>query len=260
MVPGRTLTEQADNLHRWGYDAISVFTPYAQWSDAAAAELESLHAQTGVRPCEFVLLDDIYGHAMDTSTALRAQCRAMYREATSVCARLGLITEIEYEYGPQNPMPLFEPYQQLDATQESEFVTFYRELLAIVAGSDGLVLIEPLNRYESRYLNTVADSAKIVAAADSANSGLLLDIFHMSIEERNIADAVRAASSLTRHVHLADNNRLLPGLGDIDWTSVFDALREISFDGVVNLECSTSGDPAQTLPAAARFLKELVAV
>ena len=259
MVPGRTLTEQADHLHRWGYDAISVFTPYADWSDAAQAELASLHAQTGVRPCEFVLIDDVYGHAMDVSPDLRAQCRAMYSEAASVCARLGLITEIEYEYGPQDPMPLFNPYQQLDTTQNADFVSFYRELLDIVAGSEGTVLIEPLNRYESRYLNTVADSASIVREANHQSAGLLLDIFHMSIEERDIPEAILAAGDLARHVHLADNNRLLPGLGDIDWPAVFAALREIAFDGVVNLECSTSGDPEQTLPRAARFLRDLLA-
>jgi sugar phosphate isomerase/epimerase len=259
MVPGRTLTEQADHLHRWGYDAISVFTPYADWSDAAQAELASLHTQTGVRPCEFVLIDDIYGHAMDVSPDLRAQCRAMYSEAASVCAQQGLITEIEYEYGPQYPMPLFDPYQQLDATQKADFVSFYRELLEIVAGSEGTVLIEPLNRYESRYLNTVADSAEIVRAANHPNAGLLLDIFHMSIEERNIPEAIVAAGGQARHVHLADNNRLVPGVGDIDWAAVFASLRDISFDGVLNLECSTSGVPEQTLPEAARFLRDQLA-
>ena len=258
MVPGRSLTEQADRLHRWGYDAISVFTPYADWSDAARTELESLHAQTGVRPCEFVLIDDIYGHAMDASPDLRAQCRTMYREATSVCAELGLITEIEYEYGPQTPMPLFDPYQQLDASQQADFVSFYRELLEIVAGTKGTVLIEPLNRYESRYLNTVNDSAAIVRDVRHPNAGLLLDVFHMSIEESNIPEAIVAAGGLARHVHLADNNRLLPGLGDIAWPTVFAALREIAFDGVLNLECSTSGDPEQTLPRAAHFLRDLL--
>jgi sugar phosphate isomerase/epimerase len=259
MVPGRSLTEQADDLHRWGFDAISVFTPYSGWSDAVQGELASLHTQTGVRPCEFVLIDDIYGHAMDTSPDLRAQCRAMYSEAASVCAQLGLITEIEYEYGPQNPMPLFDPYQQLDRAQKAGFVSFYRELLEIVAGSDGSVLIEPLNRYESRYLNTVADSAAIVSEANHPNAGLLLDVFHMSIEERSIPEAIIAAGALARHVHLADNNRLLPGLGDIDWPAVFTAFREIAFDGVLNLECSTSGDPEQTLPRAVGFLRELLA-
>jgi sugar phosphate isomerase/epimerase len=259
MVPGRTLTEQADNLHRWGYDAISVFTPYSDWSDAALAELATLHAQTGVRPCEFVLTDDVYGHAMDEAPDLRAQCRAMYSEATSVCAQLGLITEIEYEYKAQDPMPLFDPYQQLDKTQKTGFVSFYRELLEIVAGSAGTVLIEPLNRYESRYLNTVVDSAAIVHETDHPNAGLLLDVFHMSIEERSIPDAIIAAGGLTRHVHLADNNRLLPGLGSIDWPAAFSALREISFDGVLNLECSTSGNPEQTLPRTAQFIRELFA-
>jgi sugar phosphate isomerase/epimerase len=59
-------------------------------------------------------------------------------------------------------------------------------------------------------------------------------------------------------VHLGDTNRLLPGRGHLDWDGVFAALRDLGYDGYVNLECSTSGDPAETLPAAGAFLRSLI--
>lgn len=258
MVPGRTLTEQADLLKTWGYDAIAVFAPYDTWNDQHRQELESLHAQTGVRPTEFVLMDPLYGHLMDEDQDVRSRCRAMYIEAAEVCATIGAVTELEYEYGAQNPMPLFEPYLQLDPEQEHDFLSMYREILRAVENSAATVLIEPLNRYESRFLNSVTDSLRMTHAVDHPNAGLLLDFFHMSIEEADIAAAVRSAGPHIKHVHFADNNRLLPGYGSTDWGAAVDALRSVGFDGVINLECSTTGDPAVTLPATSAFLRELV--
>jgi sugar phosphate isomerase/epimerase len=258
MVPGATLTEKAQRLHAWGYEGIAVFQPYAEWNESVRQELFALESETGVRPVEFVLIDDIYGNAMAPDAGLREQCRAMYRTAARVCADLGAVTEIEYQYGPQNPMPLFDPYQQLDAGERGAFIAFYRELLALVEGTAARVLLEPLNRYESRYLNLVADNASIVDEVAHPNAGLLPDTFHMSIEEGDPARALRSAGDRIVHVHLGDSNRLLPGRGLLDWQSIFGALNAVGYRGYVNLECSTSGDAELTLPEAGRFLQALM--
>ena len=131
----------------------------------------SLETRTGVPPVEFVLIDGIYGHAMDPDPELRARCRAMYLDAASVCAELGTVTEIEYEYGARNPLPVFHPFQKLDAGQKDQFLDFYREMLAVVEGTEGRVLLEPINRYECRYLNLVSDNLEIIAAVDHPTPG-----------------------------------------------------------------------------------------
>jgi len=257
MVPGASLTEKAERLRGWGYDAIAVFQPQDEWTEEVHRELVALESRTGVRPVEFVLTSEIYGHAMSTDDGLREACREMYTQAVDVCAELGLVTEIEFEYRPQDPMPLFDPYQQLTSDQEQQFIEFYLELLGRAEGSAASVLLEPLNRYESRYLNSVADNLRVIAQVDHPNAGLLPDTFHMSIEEANIPAALRQAGGQVRHVHLGENNRLLPGLGALDWEAIFGALKDIDYRGAVNLECSTSGDPDRTLPDTARALREL---
>ena len=258
MVPGTTLTEKATKLHAWGYDAIAVFQPFADWNDTVHAELTSLEANTGVRPAEFILMDESYGNAMSPDSELRERCRAMYRETAAVCAELGAVTEIEFQYGPQNPLPLFDPFQQLTGDQEEAFVAFYREMLGIVEGTPARVLLEPINRYESTYLNRIVDNARIVDVAAHPNAGLLPDTFHMSIEEADLAEALRFAGERVVHVHLGDSNRLLPGHGLLDWTAIFAALTDLQYQGYVNLECSTEGDPSVTLPDTATFLRELI--
>jgi len=258
MVPGATLTEQADLLAQWGYDGIAVFQPLETWSDTVHRELVSLAERTGVRPVEFLLMSDFYGKAMADDPDLRARCRAMYREAAIVCAEIGAVTEIEFQYGAQDPLPLFDPFPQLDAQQKSDFIDFYREMLEVVAGSQGRVLLEPINRYESGYLNRVIDNMEIIDAVAHPNAGLLPDVFHMSIEEPDLPASLRLAGSHVAHVHLGDNNRLLPGNGHLPWRDIFEALRDIGFDGYVNLECSTTGDPAVTLPAMAATLRDWI--
>jgi sugar phosphate isomerase/epimerase len=257
MVPGDTLTEKATALHGWGYNGISVFWPLGQWNEAVREELAQLEQRTGVAPCEFVLTDPMYGRLMDPDAASRASCRAMYRAAAEVCAEMGMVTELEFQYGPQDPMPLFDPYQKLTTAQLSDFVAIYRELAEPMQGSAALLLLEPLNRYESRYLNSVADCLDALAAVDRPGTGLLFDFFHVAIEEADIAQAIRLAGNRIKHVHLADNNRMLPGYGNIDWEGCIAALKSVGYDGYLNLECSTSGDPATTLPATSEFLRRL---
>ena len=259
MVPGETLLAKAAVLRDWGYDAISVFWPHDQWNEAVHEELRTLYDRVGIAPCEFVFMSPAYGRLMDPDPQLRAACREMYRQAAEVCAELGLVTELEFQYGAQDPPPLFDPYQQLTSEQSGAFSAVYSDLADVLTGSGGLALLEPLNRYESRYLNSVDDCLRVLAAVDHAQAGLLFDFFHVSIEEPSITDAIRRAGSRIKHVHLADNNRLPPGRGNIDWASCFASLRDVGFDGFVNLECAAGGDPAQTLPEAARFLRTLMA-
>jgi sugar phosphate isomerase/epimerase len=151
-------------------------------------------------------------------------------------------------------MPLFDPYQKLTAAQLSDFVAMYRELAEPMQGTAALLPLEPLNRYESRYLNSVADCHDALAAFDRPGTGLLFDFFHVSIEEADIAQAIRLAGDRIKHVHLADNNRMLAGYGDIDWEGCIAALKSVGYDGYLNLECSTSGDPAMTLPVTSESL------
>jgi sugar phosphate isomerase/epimerase len=258
MVPGDTLSGKAAVLSSWGIGAISVFWPYDRWDAATREELLTLEDRLGVTPCEFALVGPMYGRLMDPDPAHRADCRAMYLEAADVCAELGIVTELEFEYRAQDPMPLFDPYQRPGPEQSRSFVGVYREICDSIADSDAEILLEPLNRYESRYLNSVEDCVDLLDEVDRPVAGLLFDFFHAAMEEADLVAAIKLAGSRIRHVHLADNNRLLPGRGSIDWPRCIDALREVGFDGYLSLECSTSGDPSRTVPAAADLLNDLV--
>jgi sugar phosphate isomerase/epimerase len=111
------------------------------------------------------------------------------------------------------------------------------------------VVLEPLNRYEADFINTAKEGMSLVREIDHPAFGLLLDTFHMNIEEPRLADAIYTAAERLWHVHLGDSNRLPPGQGHLDFSLVVDALRDIGYTGYLSAELLTEPDP----DAAARL-------
>lgn len=258
MLPGTSLTEKALLLREWGFDGIALFMNYRDWNDALHQEVLSLKEKTGVTPCEFAFADRVYGHLMSDDPQLRKESREMYKLAARIAGELGAVTELEFAYGAQDPLPLFHPYREMTAREEQGFIEMYEEVTEPLSGTGGYMLLEGINRYESPYLNSIKQCKDLTDKLTFSNAGVLADFFHMSIEEANIADSLRYAGRAVKHVHLGDNNRLLPGRGSLDWEAGFGALKEIGYRGFVNLECSTCGDPSVTLPQTAAFLKTLI--
>jgi D-psicose/D-tagatose/L-ribulose 3-epimerase len=108
-------------------------------------------------------------------------------------------------------------------------------LLCKKAADYGVQLVlEPLNRYSTPYCATAEDAIAIAQHVDSL--GILLDTFHMNIEEDMFKDAIQSSSTLLRHMHFADNNRKMPGFAHIDFPTVIESLNEIGYDGFISFE------------------------
>ena len=98
------------------------------------------------------------------------------------------------------------------------------------------VLIEPLNRYETNLLHSVADGLALLKGLQTQNVKLLVDLFHANIEEASIADALRLAGPDLGHVHFVDSNRQAAGFGHTDYAPIAEALREIAYEGFLSAE------------------------
>lgn len=105
------------------------------------------------------------------------------------------------------------------------------------AAAAGITLaVEPLNRFETFIVNTVADGVRLVEEVDNPAVGLLLDTFHMHIEEKSTAAAIRHAGRHLKHFHASENDRGTVGSGQVAWPSVFGALRDINYQGQIVVE------------------------
>jgi sugar phosphate isomerase/epimerase len=108
---------------------------------------------------------------------------------------------------------------------------------AAYAGEHGVRLaVEPWNRYETYLINRVDQAADFVDEVDSPHIGVMADTFHMSIEEADIAAAIRAVGKRLVHVHLADSNRAAPGQGHLDFTPIVQAIADVGYDGWISYE------------------------
>ena len=104
--------------------------------------------------------------------------------------------------------------------------------------------LEPVSRYETYLINTVEQGLAMVHRVDEPNVGLLLDTYHMNIEEKDFYAPLVAAGDRLLHVHTSENDRGIPGTGLVRWDDVFQALQEISYDGVITIESFVTSVPA----------------
>lgn len=112
--------------------------------------------------------------------------------------------------------------------------------LAAYAGDRGVRLaLEPLNRFETDMVNIVSQGLDLIEDIGSEHVGLHLDTFHMHLEEKDAGAAIRLAADRLFHVHVCENDRGVPGTGQVDWRGVARALRDIGYDDGVVIESFT---------------------
>jgi D-psicose/D-tagatose/L-ribulose 3-epimerase len=103
--------------------------------------------------------------------------------------------------------------------------------------------IEPLNRFETDFVNTVEQGLDLCRRIGRDNVGLLLDTFHMNIEEKSMGDSIRRAGDRVFHFHACENDRGTPGTGGVPWDAVFAALRDIGYSGEAVIESFARESP-----------------
>lgn len=106
-----------------------------------------------------------------------------------------------------------------------------KELVKKAEEYDITYAVEAVNRFEGVVLNTAEQAVDYVKQVGSKKMGVLLDTYHMNIEENNIGDAIRCAGDLLVGFHTGENNRTAPGRGHLDWDEIFGALAEINYQG-----------------------------
>ncbi len=117
--------------------------------------------------------------------------------------------------------------------------------------------IEPINRYETNFVNTVSEALELIEQVGAANLGVIADTFHMNIEEPSLADALRLAGARLMSVHFADSNRRAPGEGHIDFSGLMDVLRGIGYVGYVTAEILPLPDSKTAATSAIRYFRGL---
>jgi D-psicose/D-tagatose/L-ribulose 3-epimerase len=156
--------------------------------------------------------------------------------------------------------PLYSPVGYLSGVRRTtdewkRAVAGYQEIGPVLVQHGFHIALEPLNRFETYFLNTTADGFQLCKEIGHTHAGLLWDTFHANIEEKDIAAALRLGGPFLKHVHTCENDRGTPGSGHVDWKGVFAALRDLQYDGWLTIE--SFGFALGDIAAAASIWRDL---
>lgn len=158
--------------------------------------------------------------------------------------------------------PLYSPVGYLPGrrrtpTEWRNAIESYKALGPVLAEHEVTLAVEPLNRFETFFLNTAEDAALLMQSVNHPNVGILFDTFHSNIEEKSIAEGYRKVGPWLKHVHTCENDRGIPGSGHVEWPSVFQTLRDVKYDGWLTIE--SFGFALPELAAAASIWRDIEA-
>ncbi len=221
-----------EKVARLGFDILELgaaplpdYTPAQIRSLKACAEKNGIELTAGYGPTS--------DHNMASSDpAVVKGAVEWYKRLFDVMAQLGihLIGGALYSYWPVE-------FDGIDKAEDWKRSVEGMQTLAPIAKQYDINLgMEVLNRFENHILNTAEEGVAFVTEVGQDNVKVMLDTFHMNIEETSIADAIRTAGNLLGHFHTGECNRMVPGKGRTPWREIGEALRDIRYDGTVVME------------------------
>jgi D-psicose/D-tagatose/L-ribulose 3-epimerase len=229
------LERLAPHVRRLGFDWIEV--PLENVSDvdpARGRDILRAHG-LGASVCAVMGPDRDLIHA---DSAIRDNGMKYLRETIDFASTLGSARVVGPLYSAVG-----RTWTQTTSEREVDLALLLTQLRALAdhAASRGVVIcLEPLNRFETSFLNLASQAIEIADRVNHPACQLMFDTFHMNIEEASLGDAIRAAGKRLRHVHACENDRGTPGSGHVAWNEVAQALRDIDYDGAVVIESFTS--------------------
>jgi len=119
--------------------------------------------------------------------------------------------------------------------------------------------LEPVNRYETDLIISVSEGLSLISSIGADNLGLLVDTFHMNIEEPSIEGSIRAAGAAILHCHVADSNRWHAGAGHLDFASILSALEEAGYQGYLSAEVLPLPNPDECARRNIEYLRRVLA-
>jgi len=117
--------------------------------------------------------------------------------------------------------------------------------------------LEPINRYETNLYNDTRSAKEMIDKIGSSNLRMLVDTFHMNIEEPDLVESITHAKGYISHVHFADSNRWAPGSGHIDFEAILDALKRIGYQGAISAEILPKPTPDDCLKLTIEYYRKL---
>lgn len=244
------IMERAPLVRRMGFDLVEL--PLENAGDWSAEDVAPLLGELGLAASVCAAMAPGRDLTTDAEDVV-STTQDYVRRCIDAAAGIGASVVAGPMYAPTGVTGRRTPDQR---RRDIERLAMNLSPLLDYAGAHGIRLaVEPLNRFETSLFNTVEQTLELIRTVGRPGLGLLLDTFHMNIEERNQGDAIRAAGDSLFHVHACGNGRGAPGNDAIDWPCIRSALRDIDYRGTITIESFTSAN--RTIATAASIWRLL---
>ena len=255
IVSGDTIGEKISKIATFGFEGVELRLLEEDLHPKKVDEILQAIEESTLKPSSTICITKGFMVPLDSRENLEIKI-ASARASLDVSARLGTGVFVTPEYRPQNPLPLWDGPRPTTSLEEDLIYTLMSEVAEYAEKVNGLVLLEPINRYENHYYYRIQEVMELIEKIKSEKLKIVIDFFHMNLEEPSIPESILKGAGYIRHVQLGDSNRLLPGKGHTDFVSGFAALRQIGYDGYLALECQVPKNPSEELPDCVRYLRE----
>jgi sugar phosphate isomerase/epimerase len=254
LVPGKTFDEKVQKTETYGFEGLEV------WGNDLPQRFKEVKEALGASKIKLSTVCSGYsGDLLGPDRKTREIAIEGIKERLKLCADLGGVGVITVPtFGGPKISDLYPWRCDIKEIEKQILIEECRILGKYADDVGAYILLEPLNRYETHFVNRLEQAVEICRSAGREHIKVMADFFHMNIEEANIVKSIESADGYIFHVHLADSNRLLPGCGHTDFKSGFEALKKIGYKNFMALECGIPGDPDVELPKCVNYLKSLI--
>jgi sugar phosphate isomerase/epimerase len=250
MVPGASLEDKLTILESLDYDGIELHQ--ASSLQRSALDLAGVFAGRRIRPTTI----DGARSLLSPLPAERAASLAQLRDRLELCGALEAVAVLLVPiFGPPQ-LPDLSPCHGAIELEQELLLSSLKALAPVADRHHAVLMIEPLNRYETHLVNTLDQGAEYCRRVNRSGIRIMADFFHMNLEEADIAESIREAGPYIQYVHVADSNRKQPGRGHLDFRPGFRALKAIGYDSYLGVECGLIGTAEDALRETAAFLRK----
>lgn len=251
VFSGDNIWENLKVIRELGYDGIDLFNHKLTASevDALSGILKAEGLKVAILAPIWLTENGSFLSERDHDSRIRAIER--YKTQIEVASKLGANMPLGYSRGRRQDDETDMSYQARLAESLKE-VTEYADLRGVK------LFLEPINRYEINTFNRVEQALEFITKYKLSSMRLLLDMFHMNIEEKSIEQAIELAGSMAGHIHIPDSNRLAPGEGHLDYKSIFNTLDEIRYNGFLSIEAFPLPSAYECAKSGIQFLKKFL--
>lgn len=219
-----------EKLKKTGYDGIELEVMQGKVSDYE--RIGFFLKELNLSSTAVTVMPNVNCNPLSNDRKLRENALSHLKWALDCCEAMGSDTLCGPFY---QPLGVFTGYGATDS--EKKYAAEVLFAAAEYAKNYGInMTVEPLNRFECYFLNTISDAYSFVQQVNHPNFGLQFDTFHANIEEKNIKEVIKKYGMHFKHVHISENDRGTPGKGHIPWKDVFDALKQVGYDNWLTIE------------------------